>query len=522
MTVPVSVDSNITGLAIAEELSLKLLPGTLGDESAAAWFDLEPNSYADFGATFKSVARETINATRQRLKGTTTDEDAKAGFNVDLTQRNLTRALQGFFFADAFEKPATKPLNGAQVVITAVTTGPNTFTAATGLAGFKVGSLVKSKGFGNSGNNRVSRLSAVAAGVLTTLDALIAEGGPPAMAELETVGFRCAAGDLHIAIAGANVNLSSTALDFTTLALHVGEWIFLGGDTALTRFVTSAGANVNVGFGRVLSIAAHLLVLDLTSFTPAADADGGGLQTVDIYFGKNIQNANTPGLVKRRTYQLERTMGNDGVGTQAEYLVGVDADQLTLNLPIASKVSLDLTFIGLDVQERSGTTGPKAGTHSGLPGEAPFNTSHDIYLSRLAIVDPTTLNPLPLYGFASDIKLILNNGASANKALGVIGGFGLSEGDFKVSGTLVAYFSTIAAINAIRNNLDVCLQTIFAKANAGQVWDVPLLTLGGGNSKVVKDKPIMVDLTQDAAKAVGGYTMGVTIFEYLPTVAMPI
>jgi hypothetical protein len=54
------------------------------------------------------------------------------------------------------------------------------------------------------------------------------------------------------------------------------------------------------------------------------------------------------------------------------------------------------------------------------------------------------------------------------------------------------------------------------------VFDVPLLSLGGGAAKVEKDKPVMVDLTQDAALAPSGFTLAAIFFDYLPTVAMPV
>ena len=44
MTLPVSVDSNITGLSFAEESSLKTLPGETAPgvgTSTATWYDLE-------------------------------------------------------------------------------------------------------------------------------------------------------------------------------------------------------------------------------------------------------------------------------------------------------------------------------------------------------------------------------------------------------------------------------------------------------------------------------------------------
>lgn len=511
MSVPVSVDSNITGLSIAEESAvIKVLPVT------PIWYGLEPNTYAEFGATFPSVAREPINATRQRLKGTIADETVKGGFNIDLTQRNLTRLLQGFFFADAIEKPATQPFNGTQVPITSVST--TQYLATTGLAAFKVNALVSAKGFGQSNNNGLCHITAAAAGALTTDKALTAEASPPAAAQLETVGIRGAAGDLHIAISGANVLLTSTALDFTTLGLTVGEWCFLGGDAAINNFV-SAPAN-NQGYARVGAVAAHTLTFDLTTFVPLNDADGGGLQKVDLYFGKVIMNATTAGNVKRRTYQLERTLGNDGSGIQSEYITGAVADEIILNVQQATKIAADLTYIGSDVEARSGTTGIKSGTRVGLPGESAFNTSFDVYLSRLAIVDPTTLDPASLYAFVSDIKLTINNGANPNKAIGVLGGFDIASSNFAVSGAITAYFSTIAAVAAIKANSDVCLQLILARANSGIVIDMPLLQLGGGGNKVEKDKPITVALTADAAKSVGGYTLLTCFFEYLPTVAM--
>lgn len=517
MPAPKSIDSNVTGLSFAEETSLKLLTGETAPgvgASTAPWYGLEPNTYADFGAIFTSVARETINATRQRLKGTIVDEAAKAGFNIDLTQRNLTRLLQGFFFADAIEKPASQPLNGAQVPFTAVSA--TQFQAAAGLntAGFLAGHLVNARNFAKPGNNGLAPITAVAAGALTTSKALTAEVAPPATAVVEAVGFRGVAGDITMNLTGVIVSLLSTALDFTTLGLNVGEWIFIGGDAAANKFATVAP-----GYARIGSIAAHTLVLDLTTFTPLTDA--GAAKLIDIYFGKMLNNAVLPANIKRRTYQLERTMGNDGVATQAEYLVGAIPDQLTLNLAQITKAVMDLTFEALDVQERDGTVGIKAGARIGLLGEAPYNTSSDIFLSRLAIVDPTTLNPTAMYAFASDIKLVINNGVKANKALGVLGGFDASAGDFVVNGTLSAYFTSVDSVAAIKANSDVCLQTILAKRNSGIIIDIPLLTLGGGTAKVEKDKPIMVDLTQDGAKAPSGFTLAMMFFDYLPTVAMP-
>lgn len=508
MTVPVSVSSNTTGLAFAIESALETLPG-----SGVVWYALEPNKYSNFGADYKSVARETINALRQKLKGTITDLTVKGGFSMDLTQHNLTRLLQGFFYALAIEKPATQPLNGTQVAITSVTT--TQFLAASGLGAFLAGGLAFAKNFGQTANNGLMHITASAAGSLTAAPVsgtLAAEASPPATAQLETCGFRGASGDIEITTAGAYVELTSTVLDFTTLGLTLGEWMFIGGDNAANAFATCPS-----GYARVYSVTAHLIQFDLSTFVAVTDTGTGKL--IDLYFGKVIMNGTTTGAIVRSTYQLERTLGNDGVGTQSEYLTGAIPDEFTINIPEANKIECDMTFECLNIENRTGTTGLKAGTRIGLPGEAAINTSSSVYSSRLAIVNPV-LNQPPLYAYASAIKISIKNTVSPNKAIGVLGAFDASEGDFGVSGTATAYFATVGAVAAIAANDSVCLQTILAQLNQGIIFDIPQVTLGGGANKVEKDKPIMVDLKQDASKNPQGYTFLANFFEYLPTVAM--
>lgn len=503
---PLAIDGNQANLSFAEETSLKTLPVT------PVWYQTEPNSFPSFGPTYAMIARTPITALRMKNKGVVTDVDVKAGFQSDLTQRNLVRLLQGFFWADALEKSTTKSLNNAQIVMTAATT--TQFQAAAGLGIFLVNHLVLARNWQNTGNNGLAHITAVASGALTTDKALTAEASPPANAEVQAVGFQFAAGDLTITVAGQLVTLGTTTADFTTLGLNAGEWIWLGGDAAGTRFATAA----DMGFARILSISAHAVVLDICNF--AAATDNGATKTIQIFFGKVMRNATTANLIKRRSYTLERQLGNDGVGIQAEYMVGCIADQFTLTLAEAAKIVADMTFVGMDALERDGTLGILGGTRIAAAGEDAFNTSHDIVSSMLYVINGN-FQPTGLYGYVSDAKIVINNGVKPNKAIGVFGAFEAVASYFDVTATMTAYFSSVDAVSTIRNSGNVGYNVIAAHENSGFVFDIPLLSLGGGENKVEADKSITVALTQSAGKCPNGYIALMSFLEYLPTVAMP-
>jgi len=506
------IDSNVTGLAFAEESSLKVLSGT--NEADAVWFELEPNSYNDFGGELSTVARAPINASRQRKKGTITDLDASGGFNTDVTQNNLTRLLQGFFFADAREKASTAPFNGSAVAITGVTAVDDTYAAASGLGVFGAGDLVLASGFGVTANNGLCVVTSASGTGVVTSKALTDEASPPATAKLQVVGFEFPSGDAEIVASASRIALESTTTDLTTLGLTVGEWVFIGGDATGNKFATNAP-----GYGRVKSIAADAIEFSDTTF--AATTDAGTGKSIRIFFGTVLRNEKDPSLIKRRSYNLERQLGDDGDGTQSEYLLGAIPNEFTLNVPQADKLNADLSFVAMDNVQRSGADGLKAGTRIVAPGEDAFNTSSDIYRLRMNVVDPSNLNNTALFGYVSEMNVAVNNNVSPSKAIGVLGAFDATAGDFEVSGSLTAYFTTVAAVQAVRNNSDVALNIIAAQRNAGVVFDIPLLALGGGRINVEKDAPITVPLDSSGAENAAGYTMLATFLPYVPNVGMP-
>lgn len=512
MAVLDKIDSNVTGLSIAEEASYKVLPGT------PVWDPMEPNSYSDFGGSISTTPRNPINAGRQRKKGTTTDLEAMAGWENDLTQANLQKLLQGFFFADLRRK--TEFGNGSGV-ITAVATADDSFAGTSIETGFAAGDLIFATGFGTAANNGLKTVASVSSGKVLVSENLTSEASPPAAAKITTVGFQAGVGDIDVSVSGAYPTLTSTTLDFTTLGLIPGEWIFIGGDSAGTKFGTAA----NNGFARVRSVAAHVLTLDKTQLTMVTEANT--TSTIQLFFGRVLKNETGSSIV-RRTYQCERTLGAPDTSNpsqiQSEYVIGCVPNEFSIKIPSADKVMCDLSFVGADVEQRTAATGVKSGTRPTLTEADAFNTSSDFSRIKLSLYSATDAAPTALFAFVQELTLTINNNVSGNKAVGVLGNFEATAGTFEVGGDITAYFANVTAVSAVRNNSNVTLDILMAKSNAGIAIDVPLLTLGDGKPDVQQDQAITLPLSVNAATAALldsnlNHTLLMVFWDYLPSAA---
>lgn len=502
------IDSNITGLRFAEESALKTLPGS------PVWRQLEPNSYKDFGGQLSTMVRRPIDPGRQNKKGAVTDFEASGGFTQDFTIVNSLRLLQGVFFADIVEHQTTEPMNTAPTVITSVTASPYRYTAASGLASFLTNHLILASGFGIAGNNGMKVVASSAAGYVDVGSGVTAEASPPAGSKIEVCGYRFASATIDVTIVGGLPRLArmSGVFDLTTLGLTAGEWIYLGSDTSSARFTN------NRGFARIRAVAAAYIELDKTDWTPQAEV-GTGL-TIDIYFGSVVKNKTALNEIIRRSYQLERSLGQDTNGTMSEYLTGACIDQCTFDFKQADKITVDFNFIACDLEQRTGTTGLKSGTRPTIAVADAYNTSSDFTRIKLASVSTVDAAPTPLFAYATEMQLNIKNNMSPTKALGNLGAIDVAAGIFDVSGSLGAYFADVTAVQAVRNNADVTIDIIIAKNNQGVAIDLPLLTLGDGRLKVEQDKPITLNLDMAAAQSTFGHTMLVNSFPYLPTAAM--
>jgi tail tube protein len=509
MTLKKSIDSAVVGLRIAEE-SVDI--GILG--GSPVWVPLEPNSYGDFGVELTSLAREPIADDRQAKAGMVVDLDASGGFQSDLTQQNIQEPLQGFFFADLRRKDEFGNGSG---VFTSVTT---TYNAASGLGIFEVDALTFHSGFTSAQNNGFKRVTVSTAAALTVTPAPIAEAAPPAAAKITQVGRQFGAGVLDVDAAGA-LPAYTAASGLDTLGLSIGEWVFGGGDATITKFV-NAGNN---GFKRIRSVTATRMEFDKSLTTMVTEAST--TETVQLFIPRALKNE-VGALIKRRTYQLERTLGaSDNAAPtqiQSEYLVGAVANTMKMSIGVADKVGIDLGYMAMTGETRTGVVGVKSGTRPNLVEQDAFNTSSDFTFMRISPVQTSGATSTALFGFLTEVNLELNNNAKALKAIGVLGAFEIMVGKFQVSGDITAYFTDVASIEAIKANQSCTLDGVMVKDNSGILFDVPLIKLGNGRLNIEMDEAITIPVSYNAASgaqvnAALDHTMMLNFFDYLPNAA---
>lgn len=582
------IDSNSTGLRYAEEASFKVLPGTptwkplepnsyadfggsvtlvarnpisadrqrkkgvITDLDASGGFNtdltqenlqdiLQGFMFADLRtkAEFDSDTVTNVDGTNDEYELTAAAVSAVVAAGGSTYAEDDVLTLSGGTFGSAATFTVTEVSGGAVTAVEMTTPGDYTAIPAdpvstTGGSGtgctlnvlwdtedqFQAGDLLWAKGFTAAANNGLKNVTGTPdENTVEVTEDLVDDASPTGT--ISRVGFKFAAGDLDVDASGTLPKLTTTTKDLTELGLIPGDWVWIGGDTAGTSFTNAA----NNGFKRVLSVSANEIQIDKSDSTMITEAST--TETIELYVGRVLKNE-TGTDITRRSYNLERTLGapDDASPTdvQAEYLEGAIPSELTINVATADKINADLSFVAADNTQRDSTTGLKAGNRPDIVEADAFNTSSDFTRIRLAAYDGDAEAPTPLFAFVQEMTLGINNNLSPAKAIGTIGAFEVTAGTFAVSGSMTAYFSDVAAVQSVRNNDDITLDFAVVKANAGMVFDVPLLALGDGRPNVAQDEPITLPLTNEAATGAKvqptlNHTLLMVFFDYLPDAA---
>lgn len=500
--------SNRSVTSLCEESALKELP------LARVWRPHEVNQYSAFGGQVETVARDPINEGRQNMQGTVVGVTCSASYEVDFCRSNINRELQGFFYADAADKPCTMPVSAAwdgseDVLITSVT--GTEFVAAAGLDVFEANDLIFGEKFGTANDGLRLVTGASATGVEAA--GLVAQASVPADARLTCVGRQFASGDVSVTFASNILSIASVSNAFASIELLPGEWIALGGDAALTFFATCPRF-----FARVRSKTDGMIVADqlLIKGTPVTDAGAG--RTIQMFFGGEIRNRYNPDEIIRRTYTFERRFKRTGV-TQAEYVRGGIPNTCAWNFPAKGKVTCALGFVGCESDYRLGTGGEEdleEGDHLATLGERVYNTAADVRFEQVVLTDPSRSVQEPLFGLVTESSINIDNQVTPDYAHGDPGAVDAQGGNFTVTGNVTAYFESFEALRSIRRNFDVSYTILFGTGQQyGCIIDMPLCSIAG-ELDVEKNTSTKLPLTLNGCMNKFGHTLLYNYFAYIP------
>jgi hypothetical protein len=300
-----------------------------------------------------------------------------------------------------------------------------------------------------------------------------------------------------------------------------GEWIYVGGDTAVTQFATAT----DNGWKRVRSVSALDLTVDKSQ--AALVADVGTAKTIQIFFGRILKNEQQP-LIIRQSVQLEMLLGAPDAAipaqVQSQYVIGAVGNELTFRYKPQDKLMCDLALVACDVEYRTGVQGVKAGNRPALQEKKAFNTSSSVRRVKLSTVSSTNVAPVPLAGSCLSLDMAIKNNVKGIAVIGTLGYFELVAGDFEVTADSSFLFVDIASCLSVRNNADATLDMIQVQDTTALAWDMPLVCLGDGRANVEKDEPITIPFSIQAASGQEvddtlDHTLCMCFFDFVPLVA---
>ncbi len=500
----------MSNLVKAESVTLlSALESTLGVQPTTGWHQLEPNpdGLQDFYPQIKKVAASPLSKNRQNVKGDVVDLDCTPKVVHDLTKDLLDTYCEGAFLAK------TNHTGGTGLAYFTPTAVSATVYTVAALGALPAGTLIFARGFKIAGNNGLKVVGASSTGTTIPAAGLAIEAVSGYLATVEVAGWRGTATDIGLDVNG---NLTSTAADFTTMGLLPGMAIKVGGGVG-TAFGFANAAYTGVAI--IVSITAHLLTLTHRSWTVGA-ADPGTGKTIDLYWGRYLVNvAYDDARYLESSYQLELSLpGADTAGaTDYKYASGCLVNMLEINAPLTALAVATITFCSVTMTDPSTSRATGASTASLPLPTGRLNTVNQEALRPPRIYDTTNSDAIVSQDVSS-WKLTLNNNITPQKQQGVFGAQRMIVGKCVVGVDMEVFYVQPDVEKAIRDNRTLRFDVLLNNGDGGVFFDVPALTFSGGAPKFPANGPVTISPTADAFRdTTFNYTLGMTIFPYLPT-----
>lgn len=484
--------TNRTKLSMVRESTFGVTPAN------PAWKTQRPTS-SSLAMNPQTVVTAEIREDRQVTDLILVGQDAQGDIGAELGFRknddHLEELLQGTWSTYPRILVATEDVEISDVSAT-------TLTVASALGTpFKAGHLVLTEGFNTAGNNKLARVSSSSATTIVfPASTFTAEAAVPVGASARVIGFEGVAADIVATTTGGNA-LTSTALDFTTIGLAVGDWVKIGSSVTDTGFATAA----NNGWARISAIAANRLSFDVVPTGWAADAGTG--KTIRVFVGERLRNGST-----ERSNSIERQYLDHSPVTY-EYFTGMTLSKATLEFASRAVIKMTMTYMG---QSGSVTTTRVSGsTDVAAPTNDILNTSTNV--ADVSFDGATVTGP----NFIMGASIVVDNNMRMQEAVSSVGAVGIGNGEFNVSGSLNVYFGSPAILQKVLDNARTSLSLRAGRQDGNRetlLMDLPSIKMSGGSPSVSgKNQDVMLDATfQALMHQTLLYTIALQRFWYMP------
>ena len=413
-------DSSLTRFALVSEATVNTTP-------ASPAMQIMRVTSIGLGLQNKTATSEQIDASRmgsdQILTGTSTTGSIGFEFSNSHFDKLLVASVLGTR-VKLFEKSGNTECGAITLT--------NTFSVNSGGATAVAGHLIRTSGYSSSANNGLYRVASSTATTIVIAGATLVNEASTSLSFLKVVGFRGVASDITATATG----LGSTALNFTTLGLVVGQWISIGGNTTAEQFATSA---LN-GFARITAISSTALTLD--NLPSGWTTDAGTSKTITVYISDYVRVGST---VTGNTFSAETAFLDSSNGVVPSYFVdsGLHVNTLTLNGPTQDKVTGTFEMMGLTSAAPS--VNPISGaTYTAIPTDTIYNSSSNT--TRVSENGTQVVSP----SLVTSFTLNVTNNLEELEAVGSLGAVGIRKGTCTVTGNFVTYFGDLAIYNRAR------------------------------------------------------------------------